>query len=111
MTLTIIKAIIVAEAMRQGFDPNIALAVAKVESNYNVHATGKVGEIGLYQIKPRFAHISKQELFNAKKNAKEGIRQLIFWKKRCGEYYLACYNGGKRGMYLKRYTQKVASAL
>lgn len=111
MTLAIIKAIIIAEALRQGFDPNIALAVAKTESSFRPAVVGKVGELGLYQIRPEFSNLTRTELLDPAKNAREGIRQLKYWKTRCGDRYLACFNGGVKQIHLKEYTRRVASAL
>lgn len=111
MTLAIIKAIIIAEALRQGFDPNIALAVAKTESSFRPAVVGRAGEVGLYQIRPEFSSISRIELFDPAKNAREGIKQLKYWQIRCGNRYLACYNGGIRLIHLKEYTRRVASAM
>lgn len=43
--------IILKESKRQGVDPNIVVALIEVESNFNRHATGRAGKIGLMQIK------------------------------------------------------------
>lgn len=111
MTLAIIKAIIIAEALRQGFDPNIALAVAKTESSFRPAVVGKVGEIGLFQIRPEFSQVARTKLFDPTTNAREGIRMLKYWQLRCGEHYLACFNGGASRIHLKEYTRRVASAM
>lgn len=47
-----IEALIVSISLSMGFDPNIALSVAKVESKLNPSAVGKIGEIGLFQLRP-----------------------------------------------------------
>jgi soluble lytic murein transglycosylase-like protein len=104
--LAIIKAIIIIEAMKQGFDPNIALAVAKVESHFNPGAVGSIGEIGLFQVRPEFASISKEKLFDPSENAREGIHQLIYWQKRFPSNYLDHYNSG-RHPHSNKYGYKV----
>lgn len=49
-----ITSLIIAISINMGFDPILALAVAKVESNYNPAQVGKIGEIGLFQLRPEF---------------------------------------------------------
>ena len=77
----------------------ISLSIAKVESNFNPNAIGKLGEIGLYQLRPEFvSDYSKEELFNIENNISIGIRKLKEVKNNC--YFkdklnwLICYNYG-----------------
>jgi Transglycosylase SLT domain len=111
ISVAIIKAIIIGEAIRQGLNPDIALAVAQVESKFKPNAIGRAGEIGLFQIKPQFSKVPEAQLMDPRCNAREGIRQLLYWQQQCGPRFLACFNGGKKKMHLHKYTQKVASLL
>jgi len=43
------------EAQQRGVPPEVADAVAQVESAYNPHAVGTVGEVGLMQVRPTTA--------------------------------------------------------
>jgi hypothetical protein len=96
-----IKKFIVEEANKQGVDPALALAIAKVESNFNSDALSSAGAKGIMQIMPATAEkefgISRYRLFNAKTNIWLGIR---FIKKLLNAYdqrvdiALSHYNGG-----------------
>lgn len=111
MILLTIKALIVAEALRQGFDPAMAVSVAAVESQFNPAAIGTHGEIGLFQLRPQYSQIPVPMLLNPRLNAQEGIRQLKYWKIRCpiDNQFLSCYNSGKTTN--TRYIKKVLGAL
>lgn len=41
-------------AYDMGEDPLLLQAIAKVESSFNPKARGKIGEIGLFQIRPEY---------------------------------------------------------
>lgn len=91
--------IIREEALAQGLDPNVALAVARVESSLNPKALGALGEVGLFQIRPEFiTGYPKIALFDAKINSKLGIQQLLYYKKTCftteANTFVVCFNGG-----------------
>lgn len=113
------KAIIRAEARRQGFDENLAVAVATVESGLNPSAVGTGGDIGLFQLyRPNASEVARQELFNPYRNAREGIRELIYWQKECPQKeartFVICYNQGARHPRypkLHPYYKKVIAAL
>jgi hypothetical protein len=49
------RALILSEAARNGLPPDIADAVAAIESGYDPGAIGGVGEIGLMQVRPETA--------------------------------------------------------
>lgn len=90
-----VRSQIIAEATRQGLEPEIALAVATVESGLNPKAVGRAGEVGLFQLHPRyFRHVS------TKQNIRIGIKQLIYWREHCptreGLEWVNCYNQGAR---------------
>jgi soluble lytic murein transglycosylase-like protein len=95
-----ITTLIVFYAKLLSFDPNIALAVAKVESSLNPNAIGGQGEIGLFQLKPQFVKgVTKQELINPHTNIITGINRLKEEKEKCVHKsklnYLVCYNYGR----------------
>jgi soluble lytic murein transglycosylase-like protein len=77
------------------------MSVVKVESNYKVNAIGDAGEIGLFQIRPEYSKIRASELFVAKKNIKEGLRQLAYARDNCkhkvDNTWIVCYNRGIKG--------------
>lgn len=83
-----------------GFDHKVALAVAKVESNYDQQAIGKHYEIGVFQINPKYHHDPK-ELKNIHVNIQTGIQMLKNAKDNCKHKelhdYLVCYNVGITG--------------
>jgi soluble lytic murein transglycosylase-like protein len=92
--------LIVFYAKLLSFDPNVALAVAKVESGLNPKVVGGQGEIGLFQLKPQFVKgVSRQELFNPHLNAIVAIERLKEERKNCVHQgalnYLVCYNMGR----------------
>lgn len=112
-TITITKAITSA-AIEQGFDPALALAVAEVESGLRPNATGKAGEVGLFQLHPRFF---KNAPYEVKANADLGVKHLLFWQRNCpskqSNTFVNCFNAGKRAFrFPKRtpYYKKVISA-
>jgi len=107
---------IVAEARRQHFDPEIALAVGTVESNLDQDAIGPKGEIGIFQILPRV--YPGANLFDLKTNIRLGIEHLKYWKRACptieGISFVNCYNAGfrrPRYPFLRPYVRKVAAVM
>lgn len=103
---------IIQEATRQGIDPKLALAVAKVESNLNPEARGAIGEIGLFQIHPKYAIPA---VYHPEGNIRYGIQQLVYWQKNCPvKEFVICYNQGfRKPKYpqLHPYFKKVMSAM
>jgi hypothetical protein len=97
----VIQKFLVDEANRQNIDPALALAIAKVESDFNPSALSHAGAKGVMQIMPATAEgvfgISPDRLFDAKTNIELGIR---FIKKLLSRYdqridiALSHYNGG-----------------
>lgn len=95
-----IRAIITEEALKQGFDPEVAISIAMIESSLNPNAIGPVKELGLFQIRPEFSKLSRTALFDARTNAREGIALLIKYRKLCPMQdeltYVICFNNGLR---------------
>lgn len=76
-----LRAMVRAEAEARGLPPEIAEAVADVESGYNPRAVGGVGEIGLMQILPSTARMlgfaePLPKLFEPATNIRYGVRYL-----------------------------------
>jgi len=90
-----VKKVIVEEAVALGFDPALALAVAEIESSFNPKAVGSQGEIGLFQLHPRYF---KNAPVEPRANARLGIKHLLYWEKRCSyksnKKFVLCYNRG-----------------
>ncbi len=74
------------EALQRGVPPEVADAVAQVESAYNPHAVGTVGEIGLMQVRPTTATMlghsgTIADLLEPSTNIRYGVRYLAeAWK-------------------------------
>jgi hypothetical protein len=86
-------------AAAAGLDPNMALAVAKVESNFNHNAIGPVGEVGVMQLNPRY--FDKRKVKDLKENIKQGIKHILQVKQECKHKinmaWGVCYNRGVLG--------------
>lgn len=105
------------EAIRQHFDPAIAVAVATVESSLSMDVIGSSGEVGCFQVRPYLAK-SDENLFDMKTNIKVGIRHLKYWQRVCptieGISFVNCYNAGFRRPkypFLRPYVRKVAAVM
>ncbi len=122
-----IQKLLVDEANRQRIDPALALAIAKVESNFNPQALSHAGAKGIMQIMPATAEgvfgVSSEQLFDAKINIHLGIsfiKQLLERYNQRTDIALSHYNGGsavrdKSGRLsvipaTKKYVNKVLSA-
>jgi hypothetical protein len=96
-----IQKYVIEEATRQNVAPSLALAIAKVESNFNPQALSHAGAKGVMQIMPRTAEqgfgVSRQQLFDPQINIAVGVK---FIKKLLTQYdgrldiALSHYNGG-----------------
>ena len=96
-----IKQIVVAEAMISRVPPSLALAVAKVESDFNAKALSPKGARGVMQIMPATARgefgVHRDELWDARLNIQLGIdflEQLIDRYQGRWDLALSYYNGG-----------------
>ena len=97
-----IKMLVVENARNSIYvTPALALAVAKVESNFRVNVVSSMGAIGVMQIMPRTAllefGVKRKDLFNPKINISLGVKFLdSLIKKYRGNIGIALshYNGG-----------------
>ena len=94
---------VVEEAIKANFPPALALAVAKIESNFNARALSHAGARGVMQIMPKTAWdeygVSADKLYNPRVNIHYGIKFLQQLLKRYDNYVdlaLSHYNGGSR---------------
>ena len=101
MSKAVIIEMIITISSSLSFDPHLALAVAKTESNFTQTAVGPVGEIGLFQIRPEYSQFSEDELKQVETNIREGIRKLKKAAANCPHKdemeWLVCYNVGVTG--------------
>lgn len=100
MSKLIISQMIVFYSNIYGVDPEVALAVAQVESNLNPSAISPTNDYGLFQLNRRsFPEYSTDELLDPNKNIILGIQYLAKMQKECSHKddinWLVCYNGGK----------------
>jgi soluble lytic murein transglycosylase-like protein len=89
-----IKRTIVKVALAEGVDPNLALAIAEVESRFNPQTVGTLGELGIYQLRPEFHSVSLKDTHG---NIVTGIRYLAKLKRVCnfyGDAFFVCFNYG-----------------
>lgn len=99
----------VREAHRNGLDPLLLAAVARVESHYNPFATSSVGARGVLQVRPITGRwmlsydneelIDDGELYDLETNVQLGARYLasLMTRMKTLEDALVAYNRGARG--------------
>ena len=92
---------IITEAKRQNMAPSLALAIAKVESNFNPKALSHAGAKGVMQIMPRTAEqafgVPSSRLFDPDVNIEVGVKFIKKLLKRYDgrlDIALSHYNGG-----------------
>lgn len=111
-----------SEAVKQGVPVGLAMAVAKVESNFNCGVIGHGGERGVMQIKPRTARgVGYRGTPSGLSNCRVGIHYGMVYLKMAyrlakGNAYRAAllYNAGlgskrKRSAYAQTVVTKVKS--
>ena len=98
---TEIKRLVVEEAEATRIPPSLALAVAKVESDFQAEALSHKGARGVMQIMPRTARdkfgVAADELWDARLNVQLGLNFLEQLIERYGGSWglaLSHYNGG-----------------
>ena len=104
MTQSRLKQMIVQEATRTtNVTPSVALAVAKIESDFRPNVVSSAGAIGVMQIMPRTGRdlfgLSRAELFDPAINIRAGVtflEQLIDQYEGRVDLALSHYNGGSR---------------
>jgi len=83
-----------AAGKRYNVDPQLILAIIEVESSFNPSATGKLGEVGLMQLHPKYHQAS----YNEKENITQGTKVLSRMRLDCpykATYlWVNCYNRG-----------------
>lgn len=91
----ILKQIIKEVAKKNGIDPNLAVAIAQVESSFNKDKEGKLGEKGLFQLRPEFHEFSESDVYE---QIEVAIKYLKYVQKHCEGIYddawFICYNTG-----------------
>jgi hypothetical protein len=104
-----VQRIVVEAAVQNGsVPPSLALAVARIESNFDPRAHSSAGARGVMQIMPRTAwgefRVRSNDLWDPRLNARLGVRYLEKLYHQYGERWdlaLSHYNGGgiKRDRY------------
>ncbi|SCA58269.1 Lytic transglycosylase, catalytic (modular protein) [Candidatus Terasakiella magnetica] len=114
-----IKQMVIEEAAQSEVPIALALAVAKVESDFNAKALSSAGARGVMQIMPKTAHeefgVKAQRLWNPEINIRLGVEFLEqLHEQYDGRWELALshYNGGtvkgnKPHKYTRKYIHKV----
>lgn len=119
MTTALLMQLITVTALIEGIPPETALAIAKLESNYSMAATGLAGEVGAFQILPSSSTFTVKQLRDPLINVKEGMRILKLAKDKCKHQedntWTVCFNAGVTGgsrikhprlfPYYKKYVQ------
>ncbi len=91
---TDLESVIRKTAVEECVDPDLAVAIAKVESGMNTKKIGGLGEIGVYQLRPEFHKVSK--------DVRENIRTAVRYMKelretqtsKYGDAWFIAYNVG-----------------
>ena len=98
-----VQRIVVEEALKTSIPPSLALAVAKVESNFKPRALSSAGARGVMQIMPKTGRdlygVTANQLWKPRLNAKLGIDYLESLIKQYGgrwDLALSHYNGGSK---------------
>lgn len=97
-------------ALQYVVDPQIAVSVAAVESQFKPAIIGVTGDVGIFQLNPRsFPQYTVKQLQDPVLNIKLGVQYLAKVKKECthqeGVTWLVCYNYGSKNAKKVRYPQ------
>jgi hypothetical protein len=111
-TKAMIISMIISYSQMLGVDHKVALAVAKVESQYNPKAISKDKEdVGVFQLRAKYyPQYSKKELFNPHTNVILGLLTLKQMRKECphklNKSWTICYNRGVAGAKKVKFPEK-----
>ena len=101
LTRVEVKRLVVETALDKNVPPSLALAVAKIESNFDTRALSPAGARGVMQIMPKTAKdefgVDEDDLWDARTNVRLGVRFLKELHHMYGERWelaLSHYNGG-----------------
>jgi len=81
-------------ALEYGINPNLAVAIAQVESRIEPNAVGMHGEIGVFQLLPKYHAVQAGDVYS---NVRVAMKYLAKLKRKCGDYgsaFYVCYNYG-----------------
>lgn len=91
-------------------DPLMASAIISVESGGNATKIGKLGEVGLMQIRPEYQSMPKNLLMLPAINVMVGAREMSKAKQQCKHQedftWVVCYNYGIAGGNKVKYPKK-----
>lgn len=117
LTKSEIVEMIKTKSVTEGVDPDLAVAIATVESSLNPQAIGSLKEVGLFQLRPEYHDVKAG---NLKHNTRIALKYLSYLKtvgdkKEMGEAWFVLFNYGPNRT-LKRpretnYYKKVMSEL
>lgn len=101
MTKLAILKLITYYSIIYGVNPNVAISVAAVESQFNPGAIGVTNDLGVFQLNPKsFPNYTKLQLLNPNINIMLGVKYLAKVKKECnhqeGITWVICYNTGNK---------------
>jgi soluble lytic murein transglycosylase-like protein len=84
-------------------NPNLVASIIQTESNWNVNAVSPKGAIGLMQVMPTSAGLSREELFCPERNIIAGCRLLKYYQRTSPDLRTALhrYSGGASGYFEK----------
>jgi soluble lytic murein transglycosylase-like protein len=99
-------------ALEQRLDPDLAFRLVKLESDFSVRATSRVGAVGLVQVMPSTAvqydrSVTRESLYDPKTNLRIGfqyLRKLIGYYKGDVQLALLAYNLGEDAVDAARRT-------
>ncbi len=110
-----IESVITRAALENGVSPDLALAIAEVESQFNPKAVGSMGEIGIFQLRPEFHAVVAGNIEHNADVATKYLAKLSRQCRRYGDAYFVCFNYGPnnqrlRSPELSAYYRKVKAA-
>lgn len=103
-------ALIEKYAKQHNIPVRMAHAFIKVESNYNHRTRGRVGEIGLMQLRPQTARGigykgTMSALYTPETNIRWGMKYLAMAYKKAGGDLCRTVMGYQSGLYAKRFSK------